>query len=220
MRRGVSVILPTFNRARRLERCLGALPRDVEIVVVDDGSTDETPEVPARVGHSLLRYLRLENRGPAAARNRGVDRASGDILAFIDDDCVPEPGWPWPLVNRLGREPPAVGGVGGRVLPLSDGRVSRYMTFHRILEPPPSCSYLVTANCAYRRVAFEAVGGFDETIRRPGGEDPDLAFRVRARGYRLAFEPSAIVRHEYRENPLDFARTFYRYGKGCANVLA
>ena len=218
--RKVSVIIPTFNRARILERCLRALPRDVEVVVVDDGSSDGTASVPAQVGHPLLTYVWKENGGPAAARNLGAELASGEILVFTDDDCVAMPGWPWPLANRLFREPSSVGGVGGRVLPLADGWVGRYSTFHHILEPPPSCSYLVTANCAYRRKAFDGADGFDESIRKPGGEDPDLAFRVRARGYRLAFEPAAVVRHDYRENPLDFARTFYRYGKGCAHVVA
>ena len=220
MRPIVSVVVPTFNRAASLERCLRALPFDVDVVVVDDGSTDETPGVRDRVSHPRLQFVRESNGGPATARNRGARTAKGSILVFTDDDCVPEADWPWPLVRFLEREPASTGGVGGRVLPLREGVVSRYSTFHRILEPPPSCSYLVTANCAYRREVFEAVGGFEESIRRPGGEDPDLAFRVRARGYRLAFEPSAVVRHDYRENPLDFARTFYRYGKGCAHVVA
>ena len=216
----LSVVIPTYNRASSLERCLRALPADVEAIVVDDGSADGTSTVPGRVGHPLLHYVRKENSGPASARNLGARVARGDILAFTDDDCVPALGWAQALAERLAREPNSVGGVGGRVLPLGSGLVSRYSTFHRILEPPASCSYLVTANCAYRREAFEAAGGFDEAIRKPGGEDPDLAFRVRAKGYRLVHEPSAVVHHDYRENPLDFARTFYRYGKGCAHVVA
>lgn len=216
----LSVVIPTYNRGESLTRCLRALSPEVEVVVVDDGSSDETPHVPARVGHPRLRYIRQGNAGPASARNLGARVARGDILAFTDDDCVPSPGWTQALAVRLADEPDEVGGVGGRVLPVRRGLISRYSTFHRILEPPGSLSYLVTANCAYRREAFEAVGGFDEAIRKPGGEDPDLAFRVRAKGYRLAFEPSAVVHHDYRENPLDFARTFYRYGRGCAHVMA
>ncbi len=220
MKSRVSVVIPTYNRARPLERCLRALPAGVEIVVVDDGSTDRTAEISRRFPHDGLRYARKENGGPASARNLGASIASGDILLFTDDDCVPAPDWAQALTDRLTREPAVVGGVGGRVLPLGSGTISRYFTFHRILEPPDSCSYLVTANCAYRRSAFEAAGGFDESIQTPGGEDPDLAFRIRSRGYRLAFESSAVVHHDYRENPLDFARTFYRYGKGCAHVVA
>jgi glycosyltransferase involved in cell wall biosynthesis len=216
----VSVVIPTYNRAASLERCLRALPDDIEVVVVDDGSTDSTRFVPARVRHPRLRYLRKENGGPASARNIGICNSSGASVAFTDDDCLPSPSWVRALATRLHQEPPDVAGVGGRVLPLRRGLVARYSTFHCILEPPPSCSYLVTANCIYRREALEKVGGFDESIRRPGGEDPELAFRVRAHGYRLVFEPTAVVRHEYRENPFDFVRTFYRYGRGCANVVA
>jgi glycosyltransferase involved in cell wall biosynthesis len=215
----VSVVIPTYNRAASLERCLRALPEDVEVVIVDDGSTDSTGSVPARVRHPRLRYLRKENGGPASARNLGIRNSSGSLVAFTDDDCLPSPGWARSLATRLHQEPSDVAGVGGRVLPLRRGLIGRYSTFHRILEPPSSCSYLVTANCIYRREALERVGGFDESIRRPGGEDPDLAFRVRAHGYRLVFEPTAVVRHEYRENPFDFVRTFYRYGRGCANVV-
>jgi GT2 family glycosyltransferase len=217
---GVSIIIPTYNRAGSLERCLRALPLEVEVIVVDDGSSDGTSRVPSRVGHPKLIYVHQSNRGPAAARNFGVRTATGDILAFLDDDCVPQPEWMGALVGRLCHEPPSVGGVGGRVLPLSTGLISRYSTFHRILEPPDSCAYLVTANCAYRREAFESVGGFDESIRLPGGEDPDLALRVADRGYRFVYEPRAIVRHDYRESILDFARTFYRYGRGCSRVVA
>jgi glycosyltransferase involved in cell wall biosynthesis len=216
----VSVVIPTYNRAASLERCLRALPENVEVVIVDDGSTDSTESVPGRVRHPRLRYLRKENGGPASARNVGIRNSSGASVAFTDDDCLPTPGWVESLATRLQQEPPDVAGVGGRVLPLRRGLIARYSTFHRILEPPPSCSYLVTANCMYRREALEEVVGFDEAIRRPGGEDPELSFRVRAHGYRLVFEPTAVVRHEYRENLLDFVRTFYRYGRGCANVVA
>lgn len=216
----VSVVIPTYNRADSLTRCLESLPWDVEVIVIDDGSTDHTPQVVQAVKHPRLRYIRKPNGGPASARNVGIRHAHGGVVAFTDDDCVPTPEWPHRLADRLLREPTSVGGVGGTVLPLKDGWVSRYSTFHRILEAPPSCSYVVTANCAYRCDVLDLVGGFNETIRRPGGEDPELAFRVRRVGYTLVHEPSAVVHHDYRESLSDFARTFYRYGRGCAHIVA
>ncbi len=216
----VTVVIPTFNRASSLERCIRALPSDVEVIVADDGSTDETALVSDRVSHPQLHFVRKGNGGPASARNLGIHHAHGDVVAFTDDDCVPAPRWPHQLAERLRSEPATVGGVGGAVLPLKDGWISRYSTFHRILEAPPSISYLVTANCAYRRAVLNMVGGFDETIRTPGGEDPELAFRVRKAGYTLVHEASAVVHHDYRESLLDFAKTFYRYGRGCARVVA
>lgn len=215
----ISVVIPTYNRARSLLRCVACLPEDVEVVVVDDGSTDGTDEVIQQAGHPRLVYVRKANGGPASARNAGIRAASGRYIAFTDDDCVPVRPWPWPLVRRLEGEEPVVAGVGGKVLPLGDGIFSRYYTFHRILEPPASCSYLVTANCLYKREVLELVGGFDEAIRQPGGEDPGLSIKIRAKGYRLAFEPGAIIQHDYRESLMDFLKTFYRYGKGCRCVM-
>lgn len=215
----VSVIIPTHNRARSLLRCLSALPKTVEVIVVDDGSTDGTAEAVSQISHPHLGYVRQDNGGPASARNAGMMVASGRYVVFTDDDCVPLEPWPWPLIQRLEREDSRVAGAGGRVLPLRQGVFSRYYTFHRILEPPGSCSYLVTANCAYRRDVLQEVGGFDIAIRHPGGEDPGLSMKVRAKGYGLVFEPAAVVLHDYRESLLNFVRTFYRYGKGCAHVM-
>jgi len=109
-------------------------------------------------------------------------------------------------------------GVGGRVLPRESDLLSRYYTFHRILEPPKSLLYLVSANCCYDRHAILSVGGFDEEVRRPGGEDVGISFKLSKAGYRFAFAEDAIVYHDYRNNLLDFVRTFRNYGIGCRQV--
>lgn len=221
------MIVPTFERASLLDGCLRALlaqraELDYEIIVVDDASGDDTASVLA-AWQSVTQRLRVlrqpENRGPAAARNAGVLAATGDVLAFTDDDCEPDPTWLTHLVRALIASPPDVVGVGGRVLAARPGIIGEYMTRHRILEPPASLSYLVTANCAYWRQPVLDVGGFDEAIRYPGGEDPGLSLALRARGHRFAFSEHAVVCHHYRESLADFARTFYRYGRGCRHVL-
>ena len=219
MRVSVSVVVPTYNRRDSLLRCVGSISHDVQVVVVDDGSTDGTEQALKELGLPNLVYLRQTNKGPASARNLGIKETSGDYVAFTDDDCVPAAGWPWPLLEAISAGDEEVAGVGGRVLPLRTGLFAAYYTFHRILEPPRSCSYLVTANCLYTRKALEEVGGFDERIRGPGGEDPALSAKVRDKGHRLAYAPTAIVRHDYREGLIDFVRTFYRYGRGCAHVV-
>lgn len=214
----VSVIIPTYNRKRSLIRCLKALPRDVEVIVVDDGSTDETYKIKSEIDHPNLVFVRQSNSGPASARNTGVVRSSGEYIAFTDDDCIPHSPWPWPLVHSLQQANADIAGVGGKVLPLRNGLISRYYAHHRILEPPESCSYLVTANCAYRADVIRQTPGFDSRIHDAGGEDPGLSFEIRRMGYRLMYQEDAIVTHDFRQSIVDFSKTFHRYGKGCAQI--
>jgi GT2 family glycosyltransferase len=222
-----AVVIGTRNRTQLLARCLSALEaqtyRPAEIVVVNDASTDGTHaflDHHSRRSAARLRAIHLPGQmGPAAARNRGIASCTSPLVAFTDDDCEPEPDWLRCLVSSLQIQPAEVAGVGGRVLAASPGLIGEYMTHHGILEPPPSLSYLVTANCAYRRAAIAAVGGFDERVKAPGGEDPGLAFALRKRGYRFELCPGAVVRHHYRESVIDFVKTFFRYGRGCGIVL-
>jgi GT2 family glycosyltransferase len=225
----LSVVIPTRNRASQLRRCLAslALARSaatdpVEVVVVDDGSEDDTADVlcAARAeGQVHVVHRHVAARGPAAARNHGWLSAKGSLIAFTDDDCEVDAGWIAALVAAAAVEGPHVAAVGGRVRPAGDDRVSAYMTLHRILEPPTSLRYVVTANCLFRRSALEAVGGFDEAVRAPGGEDPGLCLKLGRLGHAFAYEPSAVVTHHYRPGFREFLRTFYRYGKGCRIVM-
>jgi len=155
--------------------------------------------------------------GPAQARNLGIAEAEGDVIALTDDDCQVHPQWLENLSRKMYADSRTLG-VGGRVLPFETDLLSRYYTFHRILEPPKSLLYLVSANCCYDRRAMLAVGGFDEEVRRPGGEDVGISFKLCKAGCRFAFAEDAIVYHEYRNNLLDFLRTFRNYGIGCRQV--
>lgn len=148
----ISVIVPTRDRPRGLERLLGSIDRlsgtlPSEVIVVDDGSrTSPTQDVITswlQGVHPYRARLITEpmSRGPGHARNRGAKAARHEILAFIDDDCVPAPSWLSRMANCL--DPcERVAGVGGKVLPLGDDLVSQYYDFHRILDPPPSYTWL------------------------------------------------------------------------------
>lgn len=223
-KRMTSIVVPTRDRPELAERCLASLAkaRGVgEVIVVDDGSSPSAGrslvEATRRHGFTLLRNH--SSRGPAAARNRGWRQATGDFVAFTDDDCAVDEGWAETLSSALEAAPPEIVGIGGRVLPASAGLISDYMTAHRILEPPQSLSYLVTANACFRHSVLKEVGGFDEAVRTPGGEDPGLCFVLRRRGYEFRMAPDAVVHHHYRESLRDFLKTFYRYGRGCRVVM-
>ncbi len=220
----VGVVVATRNRSSLLRGCLDCLHRQsippTEIVIVDDGSVDRTHDLLAGIDARISVIRNKTSRGPAAARNQGWRHASCEFVAFTDDDCEPASDWLQLLVKKLGTAPQHIAGVGGRVLSASAGAIGEYMTLFRILEPPPSLDYLVTANCIYRSRALQSVDGFDERVRWPGGEDPGLSLKLTEMGFSFAFEPSAVVHHHYRESTLDFARTFFRYGKGCRLVMA
>ena len=226
-----SVVIPTYNRVKSLMLTLKAillqesLPR--EVVVVDDCSNDGTElEFRRLVGNHLpfrLVYLRQKrNCGPAAARNLGVVNASYDIVLFTDDDCEPEPQWVGELVSFM-RSSPHLAGVGGPVVSAERSRVGLFFDHHHLLDPKfvgpeDSPVYLVTANAAYRKHWLLRVGGFNEGFVRPGGEDPDLSFKVSAAGGMLGFAPRAIVRHHYQTKFKPIVRMFWNYGYGGYHV--
>ncbi len=144
--------------------------------MVDDGSPPATAEVVRKCRHPNLRYSRKVNGGPASARNLGIQLATTPLIAFTDEDCVALEGWPLALAKQIHLEGNHGAGVGGRVVSARDGMISRYCLYYRILEPPPSVSYLVTANRLFRREALLEVEGFDARIHSPGGDNPDLPF--------------------------------------------
>lgn len=228
----VSVVMPCHGRIASLVRAVrsvlaaaDAVTGEVEVILVDDCSPIPIREALAsQIDDPRLRFLRHpENRGPAAARNSGVAEARFDVVLFTDDDVVVDRRW----IDRLGRylrdAPPKVGGVGGRVRALGDDVFSRYFEYHHILDPfrmdDGRVLYVVTANCGYRRSVLLEVGGFDQDIKAPGGEDPGLAFKVAGAGYALHVVEDAVVHHDFRLGLRDFWRTFRRYGQGCRHQV-
>lgn len=195
----LSVVIATHNRAAELDRALRGLsaqdrPAD-EVIVVDDGSTDGTAALLDRwAGDDRLplRVIRRETAaGPATAREQGWRAASGDLIAFTDDDCVPGPRW-------LAAGERAWGGrsetfVQGRTEPEEEhpGPFSRTLRVERLDASFPTCNML------YSHDLLERIDGFDtETFgRNPGGEDCDLAWRAIEAGARPIFAADAVVRH-------------------------
>ena len=203
----VSVVVPTYNRAETLSRCLEGLgeqiypPDRFEIIVVDDGGTVDLDPVIAGVdGGVRIEVLRQENGGPATARNRGAREATGEFLAFTDDDCRPRPDWLATLVQALAQHPEAL--VGGRVVNgLTDNLLAQasqdlvsflydYFPTARSLRP-----FLTTNNVGAHRTRFLELGGFDEGFRFSAGEDRDLSERWTRETGSLEFLDGAVVDH-------------------------
>jgi GT2 family glycosyltransferase len=216
----LSVVVPTWNRRDRLAGLLAALEPltadgDVEVVIVDDGSTDGTGELLDGVRWATI--VRQANGGAASARNAGWHRAAAPVVAFLDDDCLPGPGWPLGLLDAFDR--PDVAGVGGAITGIHDGPLDTFVAVERLVDHgrdlDDGVDFLVTANAAYRREVLAAVGGFDQAFPGAAGEDVDLSWRVRASGGRLV-RSSAAVRHDHRSSCRQILVTYRGHGRARA----
>jgi glycosyltransferase involved in cell wall biosynthesis len=224
----LSVVIPTYRDAMRLERMLRSLDAQdtttpFEVIVVDDCSGDDTEEtVKSWIAeeHSFqAQYIGLEeNQGPGHARNVGLHAAQGRIIVYIDSDCVAEPSWLRHLPEKVDVEKKIIG-VGGRVFPLSEGSMpARHFAFTGALEPPFMNQYLVTCNCCFVREALLAVGGFPEDIPIAGGEDIEASILLYKAGWRFEFEEHAVIHHDFNPDLRAYARVWRNYGFGNSIV--
>ncbi len=227
----VSVVVPTYNRSDRLRRVLVALDRQItttpdgrtftfEVVVVSDGSTDDTVEVAEKLETSYpLRVMEQENSGPAGARNRGVQATTGRIIVFIDDDVIPAPGCLRAHVSRHDEVDDLV--VIGPMLTPGDADLSPWVAWeqHQLYKQyerfaagePAYPRQFYTGNASVLRTAFTDAGGFDTSFRR--AEDVELALRMARQGQSFVFEPGAEAYH-YAERSLEsWARIGFDYGR-------
>jgi GT2 family glycosyltransferase len=246
----LSVVISSLNGGPGVDRCLHALARqtiadDIEIVVVDDGSTDNTSEVARAHGVGLVRHDK--NRGLSAARNSGIEEATAPIVAFLDDDCDPASDWAEQLLALYDDE---VIGVGGVVVPVAgNGVMGRYLESHNPLEPlelelaeSESLPYrlrlylrrqwdgdgpsgvravhsLVGANMSFPRQALHQVGMFDTRFTF-GAEELDLCRRLTLihPDKRLVLQPAARVVHHFEPSLRDTLRRSRSYGRGSARM--
>jgi GT2 family glycosyltransferase len=175
-----------------------------EVVVVDDGSTDNTwavlSHLSARTSLDLHAVRLTRNGGPAAARNVGWRSTHAEVIAFTDDDCSPEPGWIASLVAGT----TAADIAQGRTIPDPD-QASNAGPFSRSLSVQSETGFYQTCNIAYRRRVLESTGGFAEEFQFPAGEDTDLAWRAITAGATVTFLDDAVVRHDVRPSNVSVA---------------
>jgi glycosyltransferase involved in cell wall biosynthesis len=205
----VSVVVPTHKRNDLLERCLEKLMAqdlngaEYEVIVADDAVSEQTERLVTnwsrRRQSPAVRYVAVSHaHGPAAARNAGWREASGEIIAFTDDDTLPDASW---LRAGVGAFTDGVLAVSGRIVVPLPAVPTDYQRNEAGLERAD----FATANCFYRRSALEEAGGFDERFTQPWREDSDLFFTLlrRANGQTGRFRrvPEAIVVHPVRSAP-------------------
>ncbi len=214
----VTLVIPCRNAERFLHACLDALLPILEtdeleeVIVVDDGSTDSTPEILAQYP---VRVIRGEGKGAAAARNLGWREAKTPLIWFVDADCVASPDALALLLPHL--EDPEVGGVGGSYDNMVPESLLGTLIHEEILvrhrRMPSEVNVLATFDVVYRRSVLEEINGFDPTCF--WAHDAELAFRVRKAGHRLRFEPRSRVGHFHPIRWLSYLRKqgkqgFYR----------
>ena len=224
----VEVVVPAYERPDLLDKCLTALRADspqTHIIVVDDASTSAAVGDVARAhGATLIRHP--VNRGPAAARNTGLEAVTAPIVAFVDADCAVTPGWLEPLVAHL--DDPRVAAVAPRIRPRSNSTdlLSRYEFTRSALDMGPRpelvargapLGYLPSAALLIRRNTLMPLV-FDEALRV--GEDVDLVWRLSDAGWMVRYEPASVVTHEIRPQLSDWARRHFDYGTSAAPLDA
>ena len=203
----LSIIIPTYNNKQSLANTVESLFSQsrnnniYEIIVVDDGSNDGTGTLFSN--KNGISYYRQENMGPAAARNLGIKKSRGAIIAFTDDDCIMDQNWISEIMDTFETDP-GLCGVEGRTI--SDFGLNCFFT-HGIFLPSKKDNFS-TCNIAYRKKIFEEIGLFDERFDRAWREDTDLAWRILDKGHKIAFNPKVIVFH-----PAKYIGFFQRFKK-------
>ena len=216
----ISVVVCSYNGARTIRDCLDGLEQlaypDYEVIVVDDGSTDSTAAIASRYDYRLIR---TENRGLANARNTGLKAATGEIVAYIDDDAYPDPHWlTYLAANFLSTSHAAVGGP--NLAPPGDGPIAECIARApggpvHVLLSDSEAEHIPGCNMAFRKDCLEAVGGFDPQFRT-AGDDVDVCWQLQERGWTLGFSPAALVWH-HRRNSL---RTYWKQQIGYGRAEA
>jgi glycosyltransferase involved in cell wall biosynthesis len=216
MGKKISVIIPTFNSAKELTKCLESFKtqtisnENYEVMVVDDGSNDGTKDAAAKYP---IRYIYQQNHGPAAARNNGANQAYGEIILFTDADCEPQPNWIEEMIKPL--DDPQVVGVKGAYKTRQKELVARlvqieYEHKYERMKKFKYIDFIDTYSAGYRKDIFLKYNGFDERYPNASVEDQEFSFRLSHDGHKMVFNPNAVVFHKHSASLMGYLRKKYK----------
>lgn len=217
----VSVVVCTYNGSKTLDGCLRSLERlgypDYEVILVNDGSTDSVPQIAAR--YPYVRYHAQPNRGLSVARNTGLALATGEIVAYTDDDCFADEDWLYFLVAKLlDHDASAVGGP--NLLPTHDGPVAACVSASpgapaHILIDDHVAEHIPGCNMAFWKERLAAIGGFNPLYTK-AGDDVDVCWRLQNEGDTIVYSPAAMVWHHRRSTVKAYLKQQRGYGEAEA----
>lgn len=223
----ISVIIPAKDAEKTIADCLQSLTNqsgytfgcDYEVILVDDGSSDQTAHIGR--GHAV-KVISQENAGPAAARNKGVEHAQGDLILFTDADCVPSANWIKEMVAPL--QDDIVVGVKGAYHCREKNSVARFVQQefeykYQALARLPKIDFIDTYSAAYRKKIFLENNGFDPRFSVPSVEDQEFSFRMARKGYTLMFANDARVFHSHDLSVMEYVRRKWGIGYWKAFML-
>ena len=221
----ISVIIPAHNAAKTINVCLQAMQKQqmasaihCEIIVVNDGSTDETAAIATSAKVKVINHAR--KRGAAAARNSGISAARGEIILFTDADCIPQENWVTEMIRPFADK--AIIGCKGIYTTSQPELVARFVQIeyedkYDLLHTQSHIDFIDTYSAAYRADILKSCGGFDERIFYV--EDQELSFRLAAQGHAMVFQPTAVVNHYHSKTLWGYFRKKVMIGYWKAQIV-